>query len=59
VAQLQDRFATPIVARVLYGGITVLLDSMDGAVVAFVIGVNTALGLLFGYLFWRHGLESR
>jgi membrane protease YdiL (CAAX protease family) len=111
VAQLQHRFAIPIVARVLYGGITeeillrwglmtalvwltwrclqqrrgpvraglvwlaivvsalifaaghlpaafVLLGAMDAAVVAFVIGVNTAFGLLFGYLFWRHGLES-
>jgi membrane protease YdiL (CAAX protease family) len=111
VAQQQDRFAIPIVARVLFGGITeelllrwglmtvlawlawrflqqrrgpvragfvwlaiavsallfaaghlpaatVLLGSLDAAVVAFVIGVNTAFGLLFGYLFWRHGLES-
>ena len=111
VAQLQHRFAVPIVARVLYGGITeelllrwglmtalawlawrflqqrrgplqaglawlaiavsalifaaghlpaafVLLGAMDVAVVAFVIVVNTAFGLLFGYLFWRHGLES-
>lgn len=31
---------------------------MDVSVVAFVIGANTAFGLLFGYLFWRHGLES-
>ncbi len=31
---------------------------MDVPVVAFVIGVNTTLGLLFGYLYWRHGLES-
>ena len=111
VAELQERFAVPIVARVLYGGITeelllrwglmtalvwlawrflqqrrgpvragfvwlaiavsalvfgaghlpaasVLLGAMDVSVVAFVIGVNTAFGLLFGYLFWRHGLES-
>jgi membrane protease YdiL (CAAX protease family) len=111
VAQLQDRFAIPIVARVLYGGITeelllrwglmtalvwlawrflqqrhgpvraglvwlaiavsalmfgaghlpaasVLLGGLDVAVVAFVISVNTAFGLLFGYVFWRHGLES-
>jgi membrane protease YdiL (CAAX protease family) len=111
VAQLQDRFAIPIVARVLYGGFTeelllrwglmtalawlawrflqqrrgpvraglvwlaiavsalifaaghlpaafFLLGALDGPVVAFVMGVNTAFGLLFGYLFWRHGLES-
>jgi membrane protease YdiL (CAAX protease family) len=37
---------------------SVLLGAMDVTVVAFVIGVNTAFGLLFGYLFWRHGLES-
>jgi membrane protease YdiL (CAAX protease family) len=111
VAQLQDRFAIPIVARVLYGGITeelllrwglmtalawlawrflqqrhgplragfawlaiavsalvfaaghlpaaaFLLGAMNVSVVAFVIGVNAAFGVLFGYLFWRHGLES-
>ena len=111
VAKLQDRFAIPIVARVLYGGFTeelllrwglmtalvwlawrflqqrrgpvraglvwpaiavsalmfaaghlpaasVLLGTLDLPVVAFVIGVNTAFGLLFGYLYWRHGLES-
>lgn len=111
LADLQDRFAIPIVARVSYGGITeelllrwglmtalawlawrflqrgrgpvragfvwlaiassallfaaghlpaasYLLGTMDVAVVAFVIGVNTAFGLLFGYLFWRYGLES-
>jgi membrane protease YdiL (CAAX protease family) len=111
VADLQNRFAIPIVARVFYGGITeelllrwglmtalvwlawrflqqrrgpvragfvwlamavsslmfaaghlpaasFLLGTMDVAVVAFVIGVNTAFGLLFGYLFWRYGLES-
>lgn len=111
VAELQDRFVIPIVARVLYGGITeelllrwglmatliwlawrflqqrhgpvragfvwlaiavsallfaaghlpvasFLLGALDVPVVAFVIGVNTALGLLFGYLYWRHGLES-
>ena len=111
VADLQGRFAIPIVARVLYGGITeeillrwglmtaliwlawrfpqqrrgpvragfvwlaiavsalmfaaghlpaasFLLGAMDAGIVAFVIGVNTAFGLLFGYLFWRYGLES-
>jgi hypothetical protein len=111
VVDLQGRFTIPIVARVLYGGITeeillrwglmtvlvwlawrflqqrrgpvragfvwlamtvsavmfaaghlpaasVLLGAMDAGVVAFVIGVNTAFGLLFGYLFWRYGLES-
>jgi membrane protease YdiL (CAAX protease family) len=111
VAQLQDRFAIPIVARVLYGGITeelllrwglmtalvwlawrflhprhgpvragfvwlaiavsalmfaaghlpsasVLLGGLDVPIVAFVMGANTAFGLLFGYLYWRHGLES-
>lgn len=111
VVELQDRFAIPIVARVLYGGLTeelllrwglmtalawlawrflqrrrgpaatgfvwlaiavsalvfaaghlpaaaFLLGTLDGPVVAFVIGVNTAFGLLFGYLYWRHGLEA-
>jgi membrane protease YdiL (CAAX protease family) len=37
---------------------SVLLGAMDVSVVAFVISVNSAFGLLFGYLYWRHGLES-
>jgi membrane protease YdiL (CAAX protease family) len=35
-----------------------LLGTLNVPVVAFVIGVNTAFGLLVGYLYWRHGLES-
>lgn len=35
-----------------------LVGALDANVVAFVIGGNTAFGLLFGYLFWRYGLES-
>jgi membrane protease YdiL (CAAX protease family) len=27
-------------------------------VVFFVVGVNAAFGLLFGWLYWRRGLES-
>lgn len=35
-----------------------MVGAPDANVVAFVIGANTAFGLLFGYLFWRYGLES-
>ena len=35
-----------------------LAGRFDPAVVVFVIGVNTAFGLLFGFLYWRWGLES-
>jgi membrane protease YdiL (CAAX protease family) len=35
-----------------------LVGSLTGAVVFFVVGVNAAFGLLFGWLYWRHGLES-
>ena len=111
LASIQDRLSLPLIARVLYGGITeelllrwglmtvlvwlawvllqrrrgapwaghiwlaivvsalifgaghlpaaaVLAGALDSAVVAWVVGVNTTFGLLFGYLFWRHGLES-
>lgn len=37
---------------------SVLLGTLNVPVVVFVIGVNTAFGMLFGYLYWRHGLES-
>ena len=35
-----------------------LVGELTGDVVLFVVGVNTAFGLLFGYLFWRYGLEA-
>jgi membrane protease YdiL (CAAX protease family) len=35
-----------------------LIGVLDANIVAFVIGWNAAFGLLFGYLFWRYGLES-
>jgi membrane protease YdiL (CAAX protease family) len=36
----------------------VLVGTLDGHIVSFVIGANTAFGLLFGFLYWRYGLES-
>lgn len=35
-----------------------LIGSLNGPVVVFVVGVNATFGLLFGWLFWRRGLES-
>ena len=32
--------------------------ALDANLVAFIVGANTVFGLLFGYLFWRYGLES-
>ena len=111
LAQAQEKLALPLLARVLYGGITeelllrwglmtslvwlawrflqhrrggvhpawvwlaivasalifgaghlpaasALIGALDANVVAFVIGWNTVFGVLFGYLFWRYGLES-
>lgn len=111
LAEVQQRFTLPILARVLYGGVTeelllrwglmtalvwlawrllqrrrgtprvvyiclaivvssllfgaghlpaaaMLIGELTGGVVLFVVGVNTAFGVLFGYLFWRYGLEA-
>lgn len=35
-----------------------LVGALNASAVVWVVGVNTAFGLLFGYLFWRSGLES-
>jgi hypothetical protein len=35
-----------------------LVGRLDVEIAVFVTGANTAFGLLFGYLFWRRGLES-
>ena len=35
-----------------------LIGSLNGPVVLFVVGLNATFGVLFGWLFWRRGLES-
>lgn len=35
-----------------------LAGELTGYIVLFVIGANATFGLLFGYLFWRYGLEA-
>jgi membrane protease YdiL (CAAX protease family) len=35
-----------------------LIGSLNGLVVLFVVGLNAAFGFLFGWLYWRRGLES-
>jgi hypothetical protein len=35
-----------------------LIGSLNGPVVLFVVGLNAAFGFLFGWLYWRRGLES-
>ncbi|HMN31212.1 MAG TPA: CPBP family intramembrane metalloprotease [Caldilineaceae bacterium] len=35
-----------------------LIGSLNGPVVLFVVGLNATFGLLFGWLFWRRGLEA-
>ena len=36
----------------------VLAGGFDPGVVLFVTGVNTVFGFLFGFLYWRWGLEA-
>lgn len=111
LASLQERFSPPLLARVLYGGVTeelllrwglmttvlwlawrllqrqngppktafvwlaiavsavlfgaghlpaakVLIGTLDGPTVVYVLGANSAFGVVFGVLFWRFGLEA-
>jgi len=111
IAQLAGRFEPPLLARLLYGGVTeevlmrwgvmtsltwlmwrllqrpgeavrpayvsfaivasslifglghlpvahFLLGGFTPSTLSWVIGANTSFGLLFGWLFWRRGLES-
>ena len=111
IARLAGRFEPPLLARLLYGGVTeevlmrwgvmtsmtwlmwrllqrpgetvrpayvsiaivassllfglghlplahFLLGGFTPGILFWVIGANTAFGLLFGWLFWRRGLES-
>jgi hypothetical protein len=111
IAEIQHRFAVPLPARILYGGITeelllrwgfmtvlvwlawrllqrrngtprpvyvwlaigvsalmfgaghlpaaaALVGRLSADIVVFVVVANAAFGVLFGYLFWRYGLEA-
>ncbi len=72
MAILQRRRGTPravyiwlaiVVSALLFGAghlpaAAALVGKLTGDIVLFVVGVNTAFGVLFGYLFWRHGLEA-
>ena len=56
-------WAAILVSALLFGAghlpaAAALLGSINVDVLAFVLGANTLFGVLFGYLFWRHGLES-
>lgn len=69
---LQRRRSTPrevyiwfaiAVSALLFGAghlpaAAMLVGELTGGVVLFVVGVNAAFGVLFGYLFWRYGLEA-
>jgi membrane protease YdiL (CAAX protease family) len=51
------------VSALLFGvghlpAVSFLIGSLNGPVVLFVVGLNATFGLLFGWLFWRWGLES-
>lgn len=111
LVEIQERFNPPLLARILYGGITeellmrwgvmtalvwlawrlvqrrigapragsirlaivasallfgaghlpaaaALIGELSGDIVIFIVGANAAFGVLFGYLFWRYGLEA-
>lgn len=52
-----------VVSALLFGAghlpaAAALIGELTGGMVAFVVGVNAAFGALFGYLFWRYGLEA-
>ncbi len=51
------------VSAVLFGAghlpvASYLIGSLTGLVALFVVGLNATFGVLFGWLFWRWGLES-
>ena len=69
---LQRRRGTPrtgyiwlaiVASAVLFGAghlpaATALVGTLSGDIVVYVVGANAAFGVLFGYLFWRYGLEA-
>ncbi len=52
-----------VVSALLFGAghlpaAVALVGTLDASAVAWVVGVNSGFGLVFGYLFWRRGLEA-
>lgn len=52
-----------VVSALLFGAghlpaAAALVGRLSSDMVVFVVGANTVFGLLFGYLFWRYGLET-
>lgn len=52
-----------VVAALLFGAghlpaAAVQVGELTADVAVFVVGANTVFGVLFGYLFWRYGLEA-
>ena len=37
---------------------SVLIGTLTVNIVVFVVVANSVFGILFGYLFWRYGLEA-
>ena len=69
---LQGRMGTPqpayvwiaiVLSALLFGvghlpAADALVGHLSADVVAYVVGANTAFGVIFGHLYWRYGLES-
>lgn len=36
----------------------ILAEEITGVLIVYIIGGNSVFGVLFGYLYWRHGLEA-
>jgi membrane protease YdiL (CAAX protease family) len=52
-----------VVSALLFGvghlpAAAMLVGTLTPALALFVVGANTVFGVLFGFLFWRHGLEA-
>ncbi|MCX4191130.1 CPBP family intramembrane glutamic endopeptidase [Methylophaga sp. OBS1] len=52
-----------VVSALLFGAghlpaVAMQTGELTGYVVLFIVGANTAFGMLFGYLYWRYGLEA-
>ncbi|WP_237133877.1 CPBP family intramembrane glutamic endopeptidase [Pseudohongiella sp. O18] len=52
-----------LLSAVIFGighlpAVAAMLGELTSEVVLFIVGANSVFGVLFGYLFWRYGLEA-
>lgn len=56
-------WAAIVISALLFGAghlpaVAAVIGNLNASVVLFIVGANSVFGIVFGWLYWRYGLES-